>query len=117
MIVDYMATEKLNLNGSASITDAEAGMSGLFLTAPDTGITDPVLEYIYDFEAVSVIEQYSDLHYQQIDLEFGGTYQFTPALYVAANIGYQIFKDKDPYVYGDLDGDAYQVSLGLGYSF
>jgi predicted porin len=64
-----------------------------------------------------VITSYSELHYQQIEVNLGGTYQFTPALYVAADFGYQIFDDKSPYVYGDQDGEAYRASLGLGYRF
>lgn len=60
---------------------------------------------------------YSDLHFVQTDLNLGATYRFTPALYATAQGAWQRFRDKDPYVYGDQDGNAWRASLGLGYRF
>ncbi len=79
--------------------------------------TDAVLVQLYDFEGLSRITEFSDLHYQQVEVNLGGTYQFNPALYVAASAGWQLFEDKTPYVYGDQDGTAYRGYLGLGYKF
>ena len=51
------------------------------------------------------------------ELSLGGTYQFTPQFYMAAQVDYEVYKDKDPYVYGDLDGAAWSGYLGVGYKF
>lgn len=72
---------------------------------------------LYDPAGLSTITSYSDLHYQQAELSLGGTYRFTPQFYVAAEAAYELFMDKDPYVYGDLDGTAWRGYLGVGYNF
>ena len=72
---------------------------------------------LYDPAGMSVITTYSDLHYTQTEVSLGGSYQFTPARYAAANVGWQLFDDKDPYVYGDQDGEAWRGHVGLGYKF
>lgn len=104
------------LNAGLLFSDTQSDWAGLALQTPAI-VNDPVLEQIYSLEATNVITSYSDLHYQQIEVNLGGTYQFTPELYVAASFGYQIFADKSPYVYGDQDGEAYRASAGLGYRF
>jgi len=60
---------------------------------------------------------YSDLHYVQTDLSVGGIYKFTSALYATAEGVWQRFRDKDPYVYGDQDGNSWRGSFGVGYRF
>ena len=80
-------------------------------------VTDPVMLELYDFEGLSAITNYSDLHYQQTGVNLGGTYHFTPALYLTARAGWQQFVDKTPYVYGDQDGTSYLGQLGVGYNF
>jgi predicted porin len=72
---------------------------------------------LYDPSLLTKMTSYSDLHYTQTDLSFGGTYSFTPALYTSAQLAWQKFEDKDPYVYGDQDGTAWRGSVGLGYKF
>ncbi|MDT8441621.1 MAG: hypothetical protein RQ723_08165 [Desulfuromonadales bacterium] len=113
---DYQATEQFGLNAGLMFSDAKAEWSGLSLQTP-ANVNDPVLTNIYSLEATNVITSYSELHYRQLEASLGGTYQFTPALYVAASVGYVMFDDRSPYVYGDQDGDAYRGSLGLGYRF
>jgi len=97
-------------------SDTQSDWAGLSLQTP-ANVNDPVMLQVYSLEATNVITSYSDLHYQQIEVNLGGTYQFTPEFYVAASFGYQIFDDKSPYVYGDQDGEAFRSSLGLGYRF
>ena len=63
------------------------------------------------------ITGYSDLHYVQTEFSLGGTYRFSAELYTTAQLAWQTFEDKDPYVYGDQDGSAYRGSVGLGYRF
>jgi len=116
LAADYQATEALELNASINYSDAQVDWEGLSLDYQTT-ITDVVLNTMYDISAVNVITTYSDLHYVQTDINLGGTYQFTPALYVAAQAGWQKFEDKDPYVYGDQDGEAWRGNLGVGYKF
>ena len=80
-------------------------------------MTDPVLLELYDPAGLSEMTEYSDLHYQQTEVSVGGTYRFTPQLYAALEAAYEYYKDKDPYVYGDLDGEAWRGYLGVGYKF
>lgn len=116
LAADYAATEKLDLRAAVSFSDAKAEWSSLYINYP-AGVTDPVLLEMYDPTALSSMTDYSDLHYQQTELSLGGTYQVTPQFYVAAQAAYEIFKDKDPYVYGDLDGESWNGYLGVGYKF
>ncbi len=104
------------MNAGLLFSDTQSDWTGLSLQTPAI-VNDPVMEQIYSLEATNVITSYSDLHYQQFEVNISGTYQFTPELYVVASLGYQIFNDKSPYVYGDQDGEAYRGSLGLGYRF
>lgn len=113
---DYTATEKLNLFASAMYSDAKADWNNLYITTP-AYVTDEVMDNLYSFDSINAITSYSDLHYQQTDLSLGGTYQFSPTFYLTARADYQLFSDKDPYVYGDQDGTAYRGSLGVGYKF
>ncbi|PKN11538.1 MAG: hypothetical protein CVU69_11710 [Deltaproteobacteria bacterium HGW-Deltaproteobacteria-4] len=80
-------------------------------------IDDPVLDNLYDPTLMSEMSSYSDLHYTQTDLSLGGIYSFTPALYTTVQVAWQQIEDKDPYVYGDLDGTAWRGNVGLGYKF
>jgi len=117
LAADYQATEKLELEASINYSDAQVDWTGLNLSTP-AAINDPtLLGTIYDIPAVNVIADYSDLQYVQTEIGLGGTYQFSPMLYTTAQLGWQLFEDKDPYVYGDQDGTAYRGSVGLGYRF
>lgn len=80
-------------------------------------MTDPALNNIYDPALLSAMTSYSDLHFVQTDLSLGATYAFTPALYANAQGVWQRFRDKDPYVYGDQDGNTWRASIGVGYKF
>ena len=116
MAADYAATENLNLNGSLMFNDASADWTELSLTMPEY-VDDAVVLNLYTFEGVNVMQNYSDLSYQQLELTLGGTYYFTPALYTTASATFDKFIDDDPYVYGDQDGTAYRGYLGMGYNF
>ncbi len=83
----------------------------------DPTATDPVLLALYDVTTMTGVETYSDLEYQQVSVNIGGSYSFSPALYLTAQAGYDLFVDDQPYVYGDQDGEMYSVSLGIGYRF
>jgi hypothetical protein len=84
----------------------------------DMGYTNPILvSPFYAVEKVGTITGYSKLRYEQADVNLGGSYNFTPNLYMTANGGFQWFSDHQPYVYGDEDGTAYSGSMGLGYKF
>ncbi len=113
---DYQATDKLEMNASLNYSDAQADWKGLSIETPGV-VNDPVMTNLYDVSAVNIITTYSDLHYVQTDVTLGGTYQFTPAFFVAAQAGWQKFEDKDPYVYGDQDGEAWRGNFGVGYKF
>lgn len=116
MTVDYAATEQLDLQATLSFSDAQAEWKGLSISYPGI-VNDPVLLELYDPEGMTTITDYSTLHYQLTDISLGGTYRFTPALYMTAQASWEYYNDKDAYVYGDMSGEAYRGYLGLGYSF
>jgi len=116
LTADYDVSDDLDLYANIGFSDATAEWTDLNLTTPSY-VTDVVVLNLYTFEGMNSMTEYSKLHYQQVDLQVGGTYMFTPALYASAMAQYQMFEDKDPYVYGDLDGSAYRGYLGMGYKF
>lgn len=116
LTADFDVSEELDLYANLGFSDATAEWTDLNLTTPGY-VTDIVVQNLYTFEGMNGMTEYSKLHYQQIDLQVGGTYAFTPALYASAMAQYQMFEDKDAYVYGDLDGTAYRGYLGMGYKF
>jgi hypothetical protein len=126
---DYQATEKLSLNFGVIYNNAEGTMDGIALNEPFdpyNNVDDPGLpgaNYLLgrsyaDFEGrIGLVEDYSDLEYQQIDVTLGGTYSFTDRLYTTAMATYRDFNSDEDYVYGDEDGTAYYGYLGVGYRF
>ncbi|PLX96361.1 MAG: hypothetical protein C0621_01970 [Desulfuromonas sp.] len=96
---------------------AEADWTGLNLETPSYINDATLVGTLYSLEAVSAITDYSDLEFVQTELNFGGTYTFSPALYLTAAAGYEIFEDNSPYVYGDQDGTAWSGNVGVGYRF
>lgn len=94
----------------------ESSMESFALTWPGD-VTDILLLNLYNVTDMVGVENYSDLEYEQFDISVGGSYQFNPAVYMTATVGYKIFEDNQPYVYGDQDGEMYTGYLGLGYKF
>lgn len=96
---------------------------------PENNLTTPLAEtgieaageygsVNYDtWEMNNLVDEYSDLAYQQYQFTLGGTYEFTDAFYTSASATYDIFRSKEGYVYGDEDGKAYYAYLGFGYRF
>lgn len=72
----------------------------------------------YDNFALSpLIKNYSDLASKTIELELGTRYDITRSLNLTARVGTRVYVDDEPYVYGDLDGEIYYGTAGVGYSF
>ena len=86
----------------------------------DTGIEAPgaYASVNYDnWQMNNLIDEYSDLSYEQFQVTVGGTYNFTPSCYTSASFTYDKFISDETYVYGDEDGEAYYGYLGFGYRF
>jgi len=84
--------------------------------------TDPVINAIYSVDNLAIYPEYSALHYRQGDVQLGCTYNFTPALYTTAQLGYQIFGDiysssSNVHPLGDQTGSVWSGALGVGYKF
>ncbi len=74
--------------------------------------------YNYDsYEQNNLIDEYSDLSYEQYEFTLGATYNFTEAFYTKISGTYDIFESDEMYVYGDEDGDSYAGYVAVGYSF
>jgi len=107
---DWDFTERAQLTPENNLTTPLAA----------TGIETPgaYASVNYDtWEMNNLVDEYSDLAYQQYQFTLGGTYEFTDAFYTSASATYDIFRSKQAFVYGDEDGKAYYAYLGFGYRF
>lgn len=88
------------------------------LTSGEIGANLALGKFYSDFEdRIGLVENYSDLEYQQVAISVGGTYNFTERLYASANLTYSDFDSDEDYVYGDESGSSYYGYLGVGYRF
>ncbi|RKX82062.1 MAG: hypothetical protein DRP70_16950 [Spirochaetes bacterium] len=72
----------------------------------------------YDnYELNNKITSYSELRYEQIIFNVGGTYNFTDTFYTTVSGTYDVFNMDDEYVYGDEDGKSYYGYAGIGWNF
>ena len=120
---NYQATEKLLLNAGITYNKAEDSWDWDFADRPQvaftsaTGIVGTEANG-YDSEDINdLMDEYSDLSYEQYQLTLGGTYNFTETFYMKASGTYDIFDAKEEYVYGDEDGDMISGYVGLGWVF
>ena len=114
---DWQATDKLNLNGDLIYNLSEDTWDWSFTERPSlTSMGDPVT--IYDTKGQNNrISSYSDLEYDTLEWNFGGTYNVNDSCYVKANVGAEYFMQDQEYVYGDEEGDVYRGYVGFGYTF
>jgi hypothetical protein len=98
----------LSLQGSMIMSTAEFDP----VIMPDA--PEEVLEAIeaadYDY---SMINEYSNLDYEQLDLSLNGSYQFSPRLRLDAGITYLDLTDNAGYVYGVESGSLWIVRAGI----
>ena len=69
------------------------------------------------WEQNNLIDEYSDLDYEQFQFTAGCTYNFTEAFYATTSFTYDIFESDEEYVYGDEDGKALSGYVAFGYTF
>ncbi len=109
--------EKVEFTGTVSYTLAEAemdspGFRDYWPISVKGGITSA-----YNPSLMNNADEYSDLDYSMLEIELTGTYKITDNLSFTLNYWYSDFDDDEPYVYGDLDGDAYSLTGFLTWSF
>jgi len=108
--------EKLELSGTVSYTLAEAEMD-----SPDFSPQPPFIidgkGLAYDPSLMNDADDYSDLDYSMLEVELTGSYQITKNLSFSVNYWYSDFEDDEPYVYGDLDGEAYSLTGFITWTF
>ena len=103
--------EKLEFTGTVSYTLAEAEMDS-------PGFPDEwFLATAYNPSLMNEADEYSDLDYSMLELEVTGTYRIRDNLSFTLNYWYSDFDDDEPYVYGDLDGDAYSLTGFITWRF
>ena len=123
--VNFQATEQLMLNAGFTYNKAEDSWNWDFEDRPSldfvgatTVVGDGTLDTNYDSEAQNnLMDEYSDLSYEQYQINLGGTYNFTEAFYTKASFTYDIFDAEEEFVYGDEDGTAYYGYVGFGWNF
>ena len=105
---------------NASYSDVKAKITEFNPVAMVT--TDTVINALYSNDNLALYPEYSALHYRQGDVKLGCTYNFPPALYTPAQLGYQVFGDiytssSNIHPYGDQTGEVWSGALGMGYKF
>nr|WP_197460564.1 hypothetical protein [Thermodesulfatator autotrophicus] len=111
--VNFVPTKKLELAASISYTLGEAEMDSVVFTAAD----DPFPLDGYSFANLTGVENFSDLDYTMLELELTATYAIRDNLSFTLTGWYSDFDDDEPYVYGDLDGEAISVTGFITYRF
>ena len=91
-------------------------LAGFYNPGPTTRPPAPVPSSGWEAR-IPLVETYSDLEYQRIDLTVGGSYSFTERLYTTASLTYSDFDADEEYVFGDESGEAYYGYVSMGYRF
>jgi len=76
-----------------------------------------LLTTAYNPSLMNDADRYSDLDYSMLELELSGTYWIRDTLSFSLNYWYSDFEDDEPYVYGDLEGDAYALTGFITWRF
>ncbi len=108
--------EKLEISATISYTLAEAELDSPGFSPQPPFVIDGT-GLAYDPSLMNEADEYSDLDYSMLELELTGTYKITDNLSFTLNYWYSDFDDDEPYVYGDLEGDAYSLTGFLTWSF
>ena len=114
--MDLQATEKLAINAGVTYNKAEASWDWNFAERASLVMGAGDMNY-NTWDQNNLIDSYSDLSYEQYQLNIGGTYSFTDRMYASASLTYDVFESDQEYVYGNEDGGAYYSYLGFGYRF
>lgn len=133
--MDYQATEKLQLNAGVVYNKSEDSWDWEFTeraqmiqeetaTVPASILANvpnesgPTAAVNYDnYVLNNLIDEYSDLDYEQYEFTLGATYHFTDAFYTNVSGTYSVFESEEETVYGDEDGKSYTGYLAFGYKF
>lgn len=70
-----------------------------------------------DWQQNNLIDEYSDLSYEQYEFTLGGTYNFSDVCFTKLQGSYAIFESDEEFVYGDEDGKAFSGYVSVGYKF
>jgi hypothetical protein len=68
----------------------------------------------YDF---SMIQEYSDLDYRQVDATVGARLRTSERASVTGSVTLLHLDDRQPYVYGDLNGSIWTYAIGAQVTF
>lgn len=98
----------LALQGSMIMSTAEFDPV-LMPNAPEE-VLEAIEAADYDY---SMINEYSNLDYEQLDLSLNGSYQLSPRLRLDAGITYLDLTDNAGYVYGVESGSLWIVRAGI----
>ncbi|OAQ20821.1 hypothetical protein TDIS_1110 [Thermosulfurimonas dismutans] len=115
--VFFVPMEKLDLSATLSYTLAEAEMESPSMPSVTVTNGGGTFDGAYNPILMNNADEYSDLDYSMLELEVTGTYQIRDNLSFTLNYWYSDFDDDEPYVYGDLDGDAYTLTGFITWSF
>lgn len=115
LAADWQTTDKLNLNGDLTYNLSEDTWDWNFSDRP---LLKGKGRNCYDTTSQNnKIDSYSDLEYDTLEWNFGGTFNVNDSCYVKANLGAEYFMQDQEYVYGDEEGDVYRGYVGFGYTF
>jgi hypothetical protein len=103
---DFHPAEEWMLALGGTYTMSKASFGAVEMELPE----DTVEHADYDY---SMVYEYSDLEFSQIDVYAKGSREITDNASVYLGVGYFDLADDQPYVYGDQTGSATYVTSGV----
>jgi hypothetical protein len=88
--------------------------TGIPEESPISPDRDGATKGAYDF---SMIQEYSDLDYRRVDATLGLRVHYSPRASAYGSVTWMHLDDRQPYVYGDLNGSVYVYALGATMTF
>ncbi len=113
----WVPQDKVEVSATVSYTLAQAEMDSPNMPAVSVTTGGGTFTAGYDPTLMGNADEYSDLDYSILEAEISGTYRFSERVSFTLNYWYADFSDDEPYVYGDLDGEAYSLTGLISWNF
>ena len=112
--LNFAATEKLNLLFTGGYVKSEASFDKIIMPEVPEEVEAEIAPGYYSYD---MIDEYSDLSYSQLELEFGGEYRLAERTSLNARISYIDLNDDEGYVYGIESGSMTVVRTWINFGF
>lgn len=112
--MDIKANEKINIFAQVNFSKSESSFDPIQMQT--TAQTQEALAVIHPADYnYTMVNKYSDLSYDFLNLHAGGMYQMSSNLAFTLDIDYFDLSDNLGYVYGNESGSFYVIRTGFKY--